>query len=489
MNVDRIKGKFFFMSILLSISMESAGCGRQEQDVAEILEEAVISDEVPIVEQRDFPLMKTVCLESMSLRENPGFSSAVVEILYPNTELEWLGETEQADGVEFYRVRVLESGNEGYCSANYCILIDYEYAEDALPYVETENAVYSYDMMVNDLKALSEKYADRLSISSLGQTVEGREIYQAVLGNPFAKRAVFIQAGIHGREYMSTQLVMKMLEYYTLYYNMGCYKNILYQELFQDVCFYVVPMSNPDGISISQFGEAAVSDMKRKEMMRQAYVRDKETLIYTEEGTGVFAWYDAYAWEAVDRSVFREMITYEEYLKLWKANAAGVDLNRNFDVGWDEISQKTEPGCEFYKGPIPESEPETKILKGAVEQRQFDCIINYHARGQLIYFDVKNNSSEVSDRTEVLACLFQELNRYNLDNCKENKNVEAGGLGDWAALSMRIPSITIEVGKYPCPLEAKEFDSIWIRNRETWGKLALRIMEDSADGNEGILCD
>ena len=488
MNVHKIKRKIFFMCILLSISMESAGCGRQEPVVAEIPEEAVIPDEVPVVDQRDFPLMKTVCLEFMSLRKKPGFSSAVVETLYPDTELEWLGETEQADGAEFYRVRVLESGNEGYCSANYCILIDYEYAEDALPYVETENADYSYDMMVNDLKTLSEKYADRLSISSLGQTVEGREIYQAVLGNPFAKRAVFIQAGIHGREYMSTQLVMKMLEYYTLYYNIGCYEDVLYQQLYQDVCFYIVPMSNPDGISISQFGEAAVSDMQRKEMMRQAYERDKETFIYKEEDTGAFAWYDAYAGGAVDRSTYQEIITYEEYLKLWKANAAGVDLNRNFDAGWDEISQKAEPGCEFYKGPVPESEPETKILKKALGQRPFDCVINYHARGKLIYYDVVNNTSEMSVRTEALACLFQELNRYELSNCKEN-NAVAGGLGDWAALSMQIPSITIEVGKYPCPLEAKEFDAIWTRNRETWGKLALRILEDSADGSEEILCD
>lgn len=434
-----MKRKYYIAGILLLICLLFSGCGKKGEDVA-------------IVEQRDFKLLKTVCLESMPLRNEPGFNSRIVETLYPQAELEWLGEIVEVGGTEFYHVRVLESGNEGYCSAKYCILVDYEYVEEALRYVESDDAVYSYEMMVEDLNILAKKYPDRFTISSLGNSAEGRKIYQAVLGNPSAETAVFIQAGIHGREYMCTQLVMKMLEYYTLYYHVGSYREIPYTQLFDNVCFYVIPMSNPDGISISQFGESAVKDETRREMLQQSYDREKKIGNYNTTA-------------------------YEEYLIQWKANANGVDLNRNFNAQWEKIEGKTNPSSDAYKGNAPESEPETQVLIDAVRQRKFSYIVNYHARGQIIYYDVKGNSEEMANASYQLALLFQEQNQYEPVNCKDSSSVTLGGFGDWVMLSEQIPSITIEIGKNSCPLEILEFASIWIRNRETWGKLAWEIIE------------
>ena len=48
------------------------------------------------------------------------------------------------------------------------------------------------------------------------------------------------------------------------------------------------------------------------------------------------------------------------FIQRWKANARGVDLNRNFDIGWASYIGAPAPYGEGYKGPSPASEPETQ---------------------------------------------------------------------------------------------------------------------------------
>ena len=69
------------------------------------------------------------------------------------------------------------------------------------------------------------------------------------------------------------------------------------------VVFYFVPMVNPDGAFISQTKTADKNVL-------QIYARDRAAG-YSDE-------------------------PYEQYLARWKANAAGVDLNRNFDAQWEK---------------------------------------------------------------------------------------------------------------------------------------------------------
>ena len=322
------------------------------------------------------------------------------------------------------------------------------------------NNVYTYGMMQEDIITLCTHYPDIVQFSVLGQSAEGRDIYQLILGNPNAPHAVFIQAGIHGREYMTSQLVMRLMSEYTLRYaaqnvfqnDLQCQMQTaqlqedLSQSALGQTCFYIVPMSNPDGVSISQFGEAAINNPERLALIREAYARDRKS-------------YKSYA----------------QYLSCWKANANGVDLNRNFNAGWEGIHQRTAPSSELYKGVMPESEPETQILTMAAGQRAFDCIISYHARGEVVYYDAAGNAPEMSLRSATLANIASGLNGYKMMNCKTSSNVVLGGFGDWTMLAMGIPSITIEIGKGKCPLSQSEFESIWNRNKEMWGQIAYHL--------------
>lgn len=75
------------------------------------------------------------------------------------------------------------------------------------------------------------------------------------------------------------------------------------------------------------------------------------------------------------------------FIQRWKANARGVDLNRNFDIGWASYIGAPAPCGEGYKGPSPASEPETQAILHTASKYKFACCISYHSSGNLIYWD------------------------------------------------------------------------------------------------------
>ena len=199
----RKKTKIIYLSLMaLYLSVLIGGCGQKEK--VEIVEEPAEIAEVEEVEERAIPqhdekLYVAVPIESMSMRTAPGFDAEIITQVYPQTLLKAAREAVTVNGLEFYYVSTLDESNEGYCAANYCIEISYESNDLLLTVVDTETALYTYDDMERDLKELAEKYPNYVSVDTIGESVEGRALYQAILGNKEAKRKILIQAGIHGR--------------------------------------------------------------------------------------------------------------------------------------------------------------------------------------------------------------------------------------------------------------------------------------------------
>ena len=138
--------------------------------------------------------------------------------------------------------------------------------------------MYSYDMMVNDLNKMKQIYPRLVKVQSIGTSLDGRTIYDVIVGSPNAPKKILIQAGIHGREYIVSTITMQQIDaLLNGAANGGTFNGMQISDMLNKVCFHFVPMANPDGISISQFGEAGVKNQKFKEVMQSGYAMDVQT--------------------------------------------------------------------------------------------------------------------------------------------------------------------------------------------------------------------
>ena len=131
--------------------------------------------------------------------------------------------------------------------------------------INCSTTLYTYDQMEADLHTLAAAYPDILQVTTVSNadgtailTADDRPMYVAYFGNRNASQQIFICAATHAREYMTTQLVMRQLAHTCATYETGSYNSLSYREIFDRTCFVIVPMVNPDGVSISQLGLAGL---------------------------------------------------------------------------------------------------------------------------------------------------------------------------------------------------------------------------------------
>lgn len=295
---------------------------------------------------------------------------------------------------------------------------------------------YTYDQMSQDIQKLSARYGSHMKVNVIGTSLDGRNLYEIVVGNQNAPKHILIHAGIHAREYMTPLLVMKQLEYGLAFYDSGSYNGTPLSQLFNQVAIHYVPMVNPDGISISQFGESGIRSETLRQQIRQCYENDKE--------------------------LGRTSSTYERYLLYWKADARGTDLNQNFPADWDQVSSSPKPSYGTYKGTSSLSESESQALANLALSRNWALTISYHSMGNLIYWDYAGNKAK--ETSKALADLMASKTGYRLGGSSGH-----GGFKDWVQIKdSPIPSVTIEVGSVTCPMPVSEFPAVWQHNKEVW---------------------
>ena len=315
--------------------------------------------------------------------------------------------------------------------------------------VDVSKAEYTYEEMEADLFKLQELYPELLRVASAGQTLDGREIYYADFGSPDAEKKIMLNAGIHGREYMTTLLLMKQLEYRLVNYNTKNEEGISFADSFEGLSFRIVPMINPDGIAINQKGLEGIRSFVLREGIENIYSSDINR-------------YENY------REEYKNI---DEYLVMWKANARGVDINRNFDIDyWSEMDTGIpRPSIQKYKGAEANSEPETEALVRLTEEMEgLVLAVSYHAQGEIIYWDC-GQTGEMRAKTRELCEAISEITGYPLYN--EFINPDAT-YNDWCTLNVNIPSVNVEIGIDKCPLPIEQFDSIWEKNIKLWETLA-----------------
>ena len=307
--------------------------------------------------------------------------------------------------------------------------------------IDLSTALYSYQKMENDLQLLAGYYPQYMTLDTAGvTTADGRNLYVIYFGNQNASRQIFICAATHAREYMTAQLVMKQLEYYCAHYEDGSYNGTAYRDIFENTCFVSVPMVNPDGVSISQFGEEGLNREDLRQNLRAIYESDKNGG-YTDEA-------------------------YDTYLTRWKANGMGVDLNRNYSPGWESVTDRTAPSSGLYKGTQPGSEAESQALMNIVDGLSNPLLaISYHSYGSLVYWQY-GQAEPLWSKNQQLAAHVEALTTYY----QAGYSNEAG-FSNWCVNVKGIPSVTIETGLVPTPLPLDQFELLWSQNKEMWAML------------------
>lgn len=296
---------------------------------------------------------------------------------------------------------------------------------------------YSYDQMVSDIQTLKERYGDRMQVNVIGKSQDGRDIYEVIVGNVNAPKHILMQGAIHAREYMTPLLMMKQMETALYHYHTGNYDNIALSELFNQVAIHFIPMSNPDGVSLAQFGLGAIRSDFLKQTILTSY--------------------------ATDKALGRTSLDMDKYLTIWKSNAAGVDLNHNFPADWEGVSSTAvSSSYSGYKGASALSEPESQALASLADRYPWAATISYHSMGNIIYWDTK--ISKVKESSKALADSIGAVTGYKLDG-SDGK----GGYKDWMqSKNNPVPGVTIEVGSVVCPLPLSEFDKVWRQNKAVW---------------------
>lgn len=310
--------------------------------------------------------------------------------------------------------------------------------------VDTSKALYSYEELEADLFELQSLYPQLMRVASAGKTLDGREIYYADIGSPEASRSLMINAGIHGREYMTPMLLMKQLEYHLANFSQKNAEGVSFEELFADTLIRVVPMINPDGIALSQNGLSGLRSEELRRGVEEIYASDCELF-----------------------ESYKEYGSIDDYLVSWKANARGVDLNRNFDIDyWEEMRTGiAAPSAQKYKGETPNSEPETQALaRLTTELPGLLASVSIHSQGEIIYWDC-GQEGDLRSATRRLALEVAKVSGYGLYGKFETPDAT---YNDWCTLNLGVPSINVETGVDKCPLPIEQFETIWAQNVKLW---------------------
>lgn len=283
---------------------------------------------------------------------------------------------------------------------------------------------YSYKELENDLSSIKARYKPVVKIYKIGETEFGRNIWAAKLGR--GKENIVIVGTHHGREWLTSMLVMKMLETYADAYQnkktVGRYQT----DILNEVSIWFIPMLNPDGVTIQQNN------------LHQFPLSYQPHLIEMNKG--------------------------ERNFKRWKANALGVDLNRQYPAGWEKLNREpNRPYYQFYRGQRPFEAREVKVLTKFIRKIKPAIAVAYHTAGREIYWNYKNGANLKRDQS--IADKVSKLTGYPL--AKPAKNAVGGGFTDWFITTYRRPGLTIEVsylvGETSPPLEV--FETEWKRNQ------------------------
>jgi len=260
---------------------------------------------------------------------------------------------------------------------------------------------YPYEHMRLYMREIEKRHPDLAKVYTIGFSVEGRPIEMIKIGFPLTKRgkkSMWIDAGIHAREWPSSTTAIYFMQQLITQYG----KDPLITQYVQELNWYIVPLLNPDGHEYSRSSTDPEIRMWRKN-------RSKNT-------------------EACRNRVKCCM---------------GVDLNRNFDFHWGETGASTEACEEIYQGNAPFSEPEARAVRDFILSHKNDiqAVITMHTYSQIWihpYGHVRHNYppdvNDLKETGERAAAALEKVygTKYTVGSGADTLYPASGGSDDWS---------------------------------------------------------
>ncbi|TRZ01860.1 hypothetical protein DNTS_025792 [Danionella cerebrum] len=220
---------------------------------------------------------------------------------------------------------------------------------------------HTMDEISDWMNQMERENPDVVSRMIYGQTYEKRNITLLKIGlkSTTAKKAVWMDCGIHAREWIAPAFCLHFVKEI-----LGSYKtDPNMNTLFKNLDFYITPVLNMDGY------------------------------IYSWQNSSTRLWRKS-------RSPCHENST-----------CSGTDLNRNFYANWGMVGISRDCCSEVYNGATALSEPEAQAVTdilGAL-QNQILCYLTIHSYGQLILLPYGHPNISAPNYEELVrtqACLM-----------------------------------------------------------------------------------
>ncbi len=260
---------------------------------------------------------------------------------------------------------------------------------------------------------------------SIGKSCAGRDITAIKFGDGY--EYVLFAAAFHGSEHITTNILLMFLEELSFAYSKNKFlAGINVKKALVGRGLLFVPCVNPDGCEISIHGAAACGK-------------------------------DAVKIGNLCGNKFEN----------WNANLRGVDINHNFDAGWQRLHTLerqmgiVDAAPTRFGGTHPHSEPETMAMVNVCNSYNIRHAIALHSQGEVIYWDY--NGLEDS-RAKQMAEIMATTSGYALD--VPIGIATGGGFKDWFIKKYLRPAFTVEVGRGKNPLPIAESIQIYSDIRE-----------------------
>lgn len=271
------------------------------------------------------------------------------------------------------------------------------------PQTSTNGDYHSYQETKNKLYELAERFPNLARVFSIGQTIEGREIYVVKISDNAAvseaEPNVFIMGCHHAREWISVEMPLLFAQYLLENYptNAGVRRAV------EGAQVYILPIVNPDGLEFS---------IHYYRMWRK-----------NRRYNGDFCW--------------------------------GVDVNRNYGYKWgyDDIGSSPSPISEAYRGADPFSEPETRAIKAFLIENPPVGALSYHNYGQQILYpwgyidELTPDDAEMEAIAEEMSELIFQVNGrgYTYGPGASTIYLTNGDSDDWIYATFGAFAFTIEL--------------------------------------------